>query len=101
MQEANKVSRFLQPSSNELSLSDLQTADLAESISNPQTENKRNTLTTTSNLHRVVFDSISIYIIKANIIFPGCIAKTPSSPFESLIIVMNFNSFNWEYKERL
>ena len=94
VQEPNKVSRFLQPSSNELSLSDSQTVDLAEWISNPQTENKRNTLTTTSNLHRVIFDSISIYTIKANIIFPGGIAKTPSSPFESLIIVMNFNSFN-------
>ena len=94
VQEPNKVSRFLQPSSNELSISDSQTVDLAEWISNPQTENKRNTLTTTSNLHRVIFDSISIYTIKANIIFPGGIAKTPSSPFESLIIVMNFNSFN-------
>ena len=33
-----------------------------------------------------------ILISKANIIFPGCTAKTPSSPFESLIIVKHFNS---------
>ena len=33
-----------------------------------------------------------LLISKANIIFPGCIAKTISSPFESLIIIKNFNS---------
>ena len=136
--ESNKVLRSLQTSSNELSLSDSDTVDFAESASNPQTESKINTLTATSNLNRVIFDSISIstmkslvdinkymckyrdnqihikytyrlpkgdicvevkseeqkqlLISKANIIFPGCIAKTASSPFESLIIVKNFNS---------
>ena len=41
--EPNKVSRTLQTSSNELSLSDSQTVDFAESASNPQTESKINT----------------------------------------------------------
>ena len=98
-------------------------------------KNKRNTLTTTNNLHRVIFDNITISTIKtsvdikryiykytdnqihikytwwnmwntkggicvevkseeqkqlliskANIIFPGYTAKTPSSPFESQLI---------------
>ena len=67
MPERNKVSRSLQTSSNELSLNDSQTADFAELASNPQTESKINTLTTTSNLHRVTFDNISISTIKTSI----------------------------------
>ena len=35
-----------------------------------------------------------LLISKANIIFPGYIAKTPSSPFESLIIIKKFDSLN-------
>ena len=55
MPEPNKVSRSLQTSSNELSLSDSQTVDFAESAPNPKTESKINTLATTSNSHRVFF----------------------------------------------
>ena len=137
VQKPNKISRSLQTS---LSLSNSQTVDSAELALNPQTKN-RNTLTTTSSLHRVIFDNIIISTIKtsvgikryiykytdnqihikytwwnmwntkggicvevkseeqkqlliskANIIFPDCIAKTPSSPFESLLIIKNFNS---------
>ena len=32
-----------------------------------------------------------VLINKTNIIFSGCIAKTPSSPFESPVVVKNFN----------
>ena len=64
--EPNKVSRSLQTSSNKLSLSDSQTVDFAKSASNPQTESKINTLTTTTNLHRVIFYNISISTIKTS-----------------------------------
>lgn len=68
MQECREVLWFLQTSSNKLSLSDSQIVDFTESVSNPQTESKRQTLTTTSNLHRVIFDNISISIINIQII---------------------------------
>ena len=67
VQEPNKISRFLQTSSNKLSLSDSQTVDFAESASNPQTESKINTLTTTSNLHRVIFYNNRISTIKTSV----------------------------------
>ena len=56
VQEPNKVSWSLQTSSNELSLSDSQTVDFAESASNSQTESKINTLTTT----RVILITVSL-----------------------------------------
>ena len=62
--EPNKIARSLQTASKELSLSDSQTIDFAELASNPQTESKRNAMTTTSNLHSVIFDSITISTIK-------------------------------------
>ena len=67
VQEPNKIPRFFQISSKELSLSDSQTVDSAESASNSQTENKRNILTATSNLHRVIFDNITISTIKTSV----------------------------------
>ena len=141
MQESNKILKSLQTSLNELSFSDSQTVNSAESASNSQTKNKKNNnnnMTTTSNFCRVIFDNITISTIKilvgmkryiykytdnqihikytyrilkvsicvevkseeqkqlltskANITFPDCIAKTPSSRFEFLIIIKNFNS---------
>lgn len=68
MQECREVLWFLQTSSNKLSLSDSQIVDFTESVSNPQTESRRQTLTTTSNLHRAIFDNISISIINIQII---------------------------------
>ena len=62
-----KVLRSLQTSSNELSLSDSQTVEFAESASNPQAESHINTLTTTNNLHRAIFDNISISTIKTSV----------------------------------
>ena len=41
----------------------IQTFDFTESAPNPQTESKRNTPTTTINLHRVIFDNITISTI--------------------------------------
>ena len=57
------VSRCFQGSSTELSLSGSKIVDFAQSASNPKTESKRNTLTTTSNLYRVIFDSILLFTI--------------------------------------
>ena len=65
--EPNKIARSLQTASKELSLSDSQTIDFAELASNPQTESKRNAMTTTSNLHSVIFDSITISTIKNSV----------------------------------
>ena len=67
VQEPNKIPRFFQISSKELSLSDSQTVDSAESASNSQTKNMRNILTATSNLHRVIFDNITISTIKTSV----------------------------------
>ena len=67
VQEPNKISSSLQTSSKKLSLSDSQTVDFAESASNPHPKNKKDTLTTTSNLHRVIFDNITISTIKTSV----------------------------------
>ena len=67
MQEPNKILRSLQTSSKELSLSDSQQVDFVELASNPQTESKRNTQTTISNLHKVIFDNITISTIKTSV----------------------------------
>ena len=67
MQEPNKILRSLQTSSKELSLSDSQQVDFVELASNPQTESKRNTRTTISNLHKVIFDNITISTIKTSV----------------------------------
>ena len=67
MQEPNKILRFLQTSSKELSFSDSQPVDFVELASNPQTESKRNTWTTISNLHKVIFDKITISTIKTSV----------------------------------
>ena len=45
----------------------IQTFDFTESAPNPQTESKRNTPTTTINLHRVIFDNITISTIKTSV----------------------------------
>ena len=63
VQKPNKISRSSQTS---LSLSNSQTVDSAELALNPQTKN-RNTLTTTSSLHRVIFDNIIISTIKTSV----------------------------------
>ena len=67
MQEPNKILRSLQTSSKELSLSDSQQVDFVELALNPQTESKRNTRTTISNLHKVIFVNITISTIKTSV----------------------------------
>ena len=65
---------------------------MAKLASNTKTESKRNTLSTTSNLHRVIFDSILLITI--------CTIKT-SADIEKYIYEYIDNQIHIKYTYRL